>query len=142
MSSFHLISRIVSCVLNNFPKRKREVSPIISLFFFNLGPLNWQTLLSPILLAKQNSRLLQLYSNKLLFLLPREEVSITVVALLLLQYYWFIKLLTPELNPSAQICLTRFFTGKFASWTVHFFNICVKNQQIHQLLIQFINYVW
>jgi hypothetical protein len=24
---------------------------------------------------------------------------------------------------------------------VHFFNICVKNQQIHQLFIQFINYV-
>jgi hypothetical protein len=35
-----------------------------------------------------------------------------------------------------------FFTGDFASWTVHFINICVKNQQIHQLLIQFINYVW
>jgi hypothetical protein len=30
----------------------------------------------------------------------------------------------------------------FASWTVHFFNICVKNQQLHQLLIKFINYVW
>jgi hypothetical protein len=50
--------------------------------------------------------------------------------------------LTPELNPSAQRCLTRFFTGDFTSWTVHFFNICVKNQQIHQLFIQFINYVW
>jgi hypothetical protein len=49
---------------------------------------------------------------------------------------------TPELNPSAQRCLTRFFTGNFASWTVHFLNICVKNQQIHQLFIQFINYVW
>jgi hypothetical protein len=49
--------------------------------------------------------------------------------------------LTPELNPSAQRCLTRFFTGDFASWTVHFVNICVKNQQIHQLFIQFINYV-
>jgi hypothetical protein len=24
---------------------------------------------------------------------------------------------------------------------VHFVNICVKNQQIHQLLTQFINYV-
>jgi hypothetical protein len=49
---------------------------------------------------------------------------------------------TPELNPSAQRCLTRFFTGDFASWTVHFINICVKNQQIHQLFIQFINYVY
>jgi hypothetical protein len=34
------------------------------------------------------------------------------------------------------------FTGGFASWTVHFVNICVKNQHIHQLFIQFINYVW
>jgi hypothetical protein len=25
---------------------------------------------------------------------------------------------------------------------VQFFNICVKNQQKHQLFIQFINYVW
>jgi hypothetical protein len=50
--------------------------------------------------------------------------------------------LTPELNPSAQSCLTRFFSGNFASWTAHFFNIGVKNQQIHQVFIQFINYVW
>jgi hypothetical protein len=55
--------------------------------------------------------------------------------------YW-INPLRPELNPPAQRCLMRFFTGEFASWTVHFFNICVKNQQIHQLFIQFINYVW
>jgi hypothetical protein len=34
------------------------------------------------------------------------------------------------------------FTGDFASLTVHFFNTCVKNQQMHQLFIQFINYVW
>jgi hypothetical protein len=40
--------------------------------------------------------------------------------------------LTPELNPSAQRCLTRFFTEDFASLTVHFVNICMKNQQIHQ----------
>jgi hypothetical protein len=26
-----------------------------------------------------------------------------------------------------------FFTGDFASWAVHFVNISVKNQQIHQL---------
>jgi hypothetical protein len=50
--------------------------------------------------------------------------------------------LTPELNPSAQRCLTRFFTRDFASWTVHFVNIRVKNQQMQQLFIQFINYVW
>jgi hypothetical protein len=49
---------------------------------------------------------------------------------------------TPELNPSVQRCVTRFFTGDFASLNVHFVNVCVKNQQIHQLLIQFINYVW
>jgi hypothetical protein len=37
--------------------------------------------------------------------------------------------LTPKLNPSAQSCLTRFFTGDFASWTVRFVNIlvCVKH---------------
>jgi hypothetical protein len=34
------------------------------------------------------------------------------------------------------------FTGDFASWTVHFINISVKNQQIQQLFIQFINNVW
>jgi hypothetical protein len=50
--------------------------------------------------------------------------------------------LTPESNPSAQRCLARFFTGDFASLTVHFVNICVKNQQIHQLFIQFANYLW
>jgi hypothetical protein len=50
--------------------------------------------------------------------------------------------LTPELNPSAQRCLTRFFTVDFASSTVHFVNICVKNQQMQQLFIQFINFVW
>jgi hypothetical protein len=50
--------------------------------------------------------------------------------------------LSAELNPSAQRCLTRFFTGDFASWTVHFVHICVKNQQMYQLFIQYINYVW
>jgi hypothetical protein len=50
--------------------------------------------------------------------------------------------LTPELNPSAQRCLTRFFTGDFSSWTLYFDNICMKNQQMQQLFIQFINYVW
>jgi hypothetical protein len=51
----------------------------------------------------------------------------------------YINPLTPELNPSAQRWLTKFFTGDFASWTVHFVNICVKNQQMQQLLTQFIN---
>jgi hypothetical protein len=40
--------------------------------------------------------------------------------------------LTLELNPTAQRCLTRYFTGNFASSTVHFVNICVKTQQIQQ----------
>jgi hypothetical protein len=35
------------------------------------------------------------------------------------QYNCHINPLTPELNPSAQRYLTRFFTGDFASWTVH-----------------------
>jgi hypothetical protein len=48
--------------------------------------------------------------------------------------------LTPELNPSAQRCLTRFFNRDFGSWIVHFVNICVKNQQMQQLFIQFIMY--
>jgi hypothetical protein len=48
--------------------------------------------------------------------------------------------LTPELNPSAQRCLKRFFTGDFASWTVHFVNVCVKNQQIHILFSLLIMY--
>jgi hypothetical protein len=50
--------------------------------------------------------------------------------------------LTPELYPSAQRCLTRFFTGDFASLTVNFVNIYVTHQQMQQLLIQFISYVW
>jgi hypothetical protein len=50
--------------------------------------------------------------------------------------------LTPELNTSAQRCLTRFYTGNFASSIMHFINICVKNQQMQKLFIQFINYVW
>jgi hypothetical protein len=51
---------------------------------------------------------------------------------------WKINPLTPELNPSAQRCLMRYLTGDFGS----FVNICVKNQQMQQLFIQFINYVW
>jgi hypothetical protein len=50
--------------------------------------------------------------------------------------------LTLEINPSGQRCLMRFFTGDFASCTMHFVDICMKNQQMQQLLIQFINYVW
>jgi hypothetical protein len=55
--------------------------------------------------------------------------------------FYYFNPLTPEWNPSAQRCLTRLFTGDFASWTVHFVNTWLKNQQIHQLFIQFINYV-
>jgi hypothetical protein len=49
--------------------------------------------------------------------------------------------LTPELNSSAQRCLTKFFIEDFASRTLHFINACVKNQQMQQLFVQFINYV-
>jgi hypothetical protein len=59
----------------------------------------------------------------------------------LFQSYVLINPLTSKLSPSAQRCLTSFFTGDFASWTVHFVNICVKKQQMQQLFIQFINYV-
>jgi hypothetical protein len=38
--------------------------------------------------------------------------------------------------------LDEIFYWDFASWTVHFVNICVKNKKIHELFIQFINYVW
>jgi hypothetical protein len=58
-----------------------------------------------------------------------------------LKHCW-INPLTPELNPSAQRCLTSYFTGDFASWIVHFVSIYLKNQEIHQLFIQFINCVW
>jgi hypothetical protein len=54
----------------------------------------------------------------------------------------YINPLTAALNPSAQRCVARFFSGNFSSWTVHFVNICVKNQQMQQLFIQFIDYVW
>jgi hypothetical protein len=50
--------------------------------------------------------------------------------------------LTPELNSLRATLPDEIFIGDFASWTVHFVNICVKNQQIHQLFIQFIDYVW
>jgi hypothetical protein len=53
----------------------------------------------------------------------------------------YINPLTLELSPSAQRCLARFFTGNFASSTVNFVNICVKNQQMQQSSVQFINYV-
>jgi hypothetical protein len=51
-------------------------------------------------------------------------------------------LLTPELTPSEQRWLKRIVTGDFSSLNVHFVNICVKNQQIHQLIIQSVNYLW
>src|SRR5215470_11121316 len=47
-----------------------------------------------------------------------------------------------ELNPSAQRCLTRFFYWGICSLNRAFRYICMENQQIHQLFIQFINYIW
>jgi hypothetical protein len=49
-------------------------------------------------------------------------------------------LVKPEIE--RRMYMDEVFTEGFASWTVHFVNICVKNQQIHQLFIQFINCVW
>jgi hypothetical protein len=46
--------------------------------------------------------------------------------------------LTPQLNSTAQRCLTRLFTRNFSSWTMHFVNIYMKNQQMQQFFIQFI----
>jgi hypothetical protein len=64
----------------------------------------------------------------------------TLMVLLLTKH---INPLTLELNPSVQMLADAiFFTGDFASWTMHFVKICMKNQQIHQLFIQFTNYVW
>jgi hypothetical protein len=59
----------------------------------------------------------------------------TVLAFISNTGFWFNPLM-PELNPSTQRCLMRFFTDDFVSWTVHFVNVCVKNQQMQQLFIQ------
>jgi hypothetical protein len=77
-----------------------------------------------------------------LLLFSNTLMHIRVTHVTPLCYRQHINPLTPELNPSARHCLTRIFTGDLASWTVHFVNICMNNQQIHQLFIQFINYVW
>jgi hypothetical protein len=56
--------------------------------------------------------------------------------------YWF-NPLTPELNPSAQRCLTRFFTVNFASLEPCIsFIYAWKTNRYTKLFIQFINYVW
>jgi hypothetical protein len=60
-----------------------------------------------------------------------------------LNIHWYcINLLTPELNPSTQRCLTRFFTEDVLASEPCIRNIRVQNQQMHQLLvfIQFIVY--
>jgi hypothetical protein len=46
-----------------------------------------------------------------------------------------------EIKSLCSMLSDEIFTEDFASWTVHFVNICVKNQQMQQLFIQFINYV-
>jgi hypothetical protein len=47
-------------------------------------------------------------------------------------YVFYLKMVKPAETRS----------NDFASLTVHFVNICVKNQQMHQLFIKFINYIW
>jgi hypothetical protein len=81
-------------------------------------------------------------TNLVLLKQPQTLKWYLISVIIIFQTIHSINHLTPELNPSAQRCLTRFFTGDFASRAVHFVNICLKNQQIHQLFIQFINYVW
>jgi hypothetical protein len=60
-----------------------------------------------------------------------------------LLFPWVFNPLTAELGKYLRATLPdETFNGDFASWTVHFVNMCVKNQQMQQLFIQFINYVW
>jgi hypothetical protein len=61
----------------------------------------------------------------------REQIELGIVC------FTVFNPVTPELNPSSQRCIPRYFTGDFASWTVPFVTICVKNQQTQQLIIQF-----
>jgi hypothetical protein len=85
-------------------------------------------------LNKQQNLLLKsapVLLNKTWICLPRLRSSLCLLALRIFS----INPLTPELNPSSQRCLTRFFTGDFAAWTLNFVNICVKNQQEQQLFI-------
>jgi hypothetical protein len=51
------------------------------------------------------------------------ELSMDIIEFALERSPVLINPLTLELNPSAQRCLTRFFTGNFLSLTVHFVNI-------------------
>jgi hypothetical protein len=64
--------------------------------------------------------------------------------LYILQVYISVNPLTSEINhpPPRATLPDEIFTGDFASWTVNFVNVCMKNQQMQQLFIQFINYVW
>jgi hypothetical protein len=100
----------------------------------NLGKWAHQSLLSPYLLISCLCKICTLFCNiwhlSCIFLIqcvyifarmPQNKRLFPSIASL-----YLLNTLTPELNP-AQRCLTRFFTGVFASWTVHFVNICVKN---------------
>jgi hypothetical protein len=60
----------------------------------------------------------------------QSEISLllTLANSILVSISDFLGPLMPELNPSAQHCLTQIFTEDFASWTVQFVNIRVKNQ--------------
>jgi hypothetical protein len=61
---------------------------------------------------------------------------------LLMSYVYGAPSKARNLTSYIYIYMDEIFTGYFASWTVHFFNICVKKQQIYQLYFQVINYVW
>jgi hypothetical protein len=77
------------------------------------------------------------------------QFSIVICSLVLLKqincFVITVCLLSCCLGVLLSFCLVVFLNTHiycFASWTVHFVNIWVKNQQIHQLFIQFINNVW
>jgi hypothetical protein len=74
----------------------------------------------------------------------QKAVTSALTLSLLMSYiciYIYMELLVkPEIE--RRIYMDETFYWGFASLTVHFVNICVKNQQIHQLFIQFINDVW
>jgi hypothetical protein len=79
------------------------------------------------------------------YLLLLKDNSLLMLGVFCSNFSVYVNPITPELNPSAQRCLTRFFSGDFASWTVHFVNmcICVKNQEMQHsfsLLIMYGSY--
>jgi hypothetical protein len=112
-------------------KEKRNIIHISKMFV-----INTVTVISNLYVVTVNSSIMGLkqWNNKV----SRQYIYAFKTYVLLSA----INPLTPELNPSAQRCHTRFFTGDYAGWAVNFINILVNSQQMQQLFILFINYVW